>query len=664
MSDLLDEFDSAAAQANGAAPSSQPRNIVDEFDAAVAGAKQPPAASAPTPAKPSLLDWMGQQVRQSKSGTLGLLESAAGATTGLLGMGKAAAQNIYDWATGKSPTWEESQRRASDITYEPRSASARTMGDVLAIPAKLGAKAGEKTMEATGSPGLATAADVGVQSIPMLFASLRGKPGEVAQEAPAETAPAATAVAPEGAPKIADGSMTPPQFATKAPPAAPGTAVDLANPAHARRAQVLSQLPLDNVRESAVTGDPQQAALDWQQTKARGEPAGDSALAQFSAERNALEDYARDTIGRSGGTLDMDETGLASRGQTIAGAFDALREFMDQKTGQLYSAAHDRAGGSANISLSGLKNALDTDSNFEGTPERSGLRKGIQAYLREQGITDKDGNWSPVTARQAEGVRQYINSQWQPRTSGLAGSLKGSLDDDVLSGAGEDIYKQARGLSALKKQTLDNPRGTSTLMDYDPSAPVNRAVPYEKIPTYVTSLPLAQFDHVVSTLKNMPPELAPQADAALGEIKAQLGNNVLRDATTYKGAWNNKGASTRLNAQAGKMGIVMTPEEIARWQTLNDAGHILDVNREYPGAAPQASGLIKRGLQAGAPWAGGAVGGSVGGFLGGPLGASAGATAGSTLGLRLSNQMGQAAALKAWQGRLLNAKDLTAKGAP
>lgn len=68
------------------------------------------------------------------------------------------------------------------------------------------------------------------------------------------------------------------------------------------------------------------------------------------------------------------------------------------------------------------------------------------------------------------------------------------------------------------------------------------------------------------------------------------------------------------------MAEVFTPEELAQFQTLHDAGHILQAPSSYPGAAVQGHNLAQKGLLVGASMGGGALGhamaGPYGGFVG------------------------------------------------
>lgn len=80
---------------------------------------------------------------------------------------------------------------ADDAKYilQPETAGGKEVQDILALPQKLGAKAGEATLEATDSPLLATAADVLTQNAPFMLAGvkgagrLRGAPADVGLEA-------------------------------------------------------------------------------------------------------------------------------------------------------------------------------------------------------------------------------------------------------------------------------------------------------------------------------------------------------------------------------------------------------------------------------------------------------------------------------------------------
>ena len=464
-------------------------------------------------------------------------------------------------------------------------------------------------------------------------------------------APAAPATAPATAPAAADGAKVP--FATSAPEASEGASVGAAE--RLRRAQVLSRIGLQNARESAISGDPLAAAIDAQVAKFP-EPAGEAAAGQFADEKAALAAQAKKVVSNTGGTLGTNEDDLVARGQTIAAPFDALKNVMKAARQNLYSQADAQAGGAPSVQLNGLKDLLERDSAFQGKSENGALRNGINSYLKEQGILNKDGTLNPVTAQQAEGVRQYINSQWSPSTSGLAGMVKGTLDKDVMDATSGDTYKAARDMYAKEQAMLHNPSGIAKIMDYDAQTPINRATPYDKIPDTLLRMPPEQLRHIVNVLDGMPEELQPAAQAAKSEIKAQLANKLLDTGGKFQGQWNSDGVSELLNKNAAKVKMLFGPDEMPAINDLNDAGHILRHNASYPGAAAQAAIALKRGLMSRFIRPVSAVAGETAGSIMGLPGL--GTAAGDVVGGKLANTVGERAALKGVQKRMVNLRDM------
>jgi hypothetical protein len=77
-------------------------------------------------------------------------------------------------------------------------------------------------------------------------------------------------------------------------------------------------------------------------------------------------------------------------------------------------------------------------------------------------------------------------------------------------------------------------------------------------------------------------------------------------------------------------------------KALNDAGHILDVDRAYPGAAVQGHHLMQRGALAAIEHGAGAVGAHLGGPLGAVVGETGGKAAARALGGAFSKKAAQA----------------------
>lgn len=395
----------------------------------------------------------------------------------------------------------------------------------------------------------------------------------------------------------------------------------------------MREIGLTSQRPSAITGDKFTAGQEFQHSKLDS-PVGEVIRNQLATEQDAIKNYATNLVKNTGAK----SVAAEEIGQNVRAPLQGLSEHYDTQIKGLYNAANDQAGGMPTVIPEGFGKLMGTNSMFAGKSENSSLRRGINAYMREQAITDGKGNMQPITVQQAEGLRQYLNSQWSPQNSGLIGKIKESLDFDVAKTGGGDLYKQARALHAERKNTLDNPKGIAALLNESGPEGINKIVPDEKMAAKILSMPTAQLNHVVKTLRGLPENLQEQGQSALAEIKGVLANRVYLAGDkggTQNGPsiWNAANVTRELNALNSKLNLVFSPEEIAKFQTLNRAGHILQTPSAYPGAAVQGHNLVQRGLIMAPPAAGAAVGHVVGGLPG----AAVGSALGSALSGRVSN---------------------------
>lgn len=449
-----------------------------------------------------------------------------------------------------------------------------------------------------------------------------------------------------------------------------------------QRAAILQRVGLENARNSALEGNAQNAATDFQLSRF-DEPAGIAAKAQFDAERATLQRHAERIVERTGGTLGIDEDTLNDKGQTIARPFDALQNWFEEQHRQNYDIAHERSGGHPVVQPLSLREMLD-DPSFQNQLTARGemhLRNGISAELdryqtRNQGATANQAqpmSSGGLTVRQSEQFRQFLNTLWSPQNSAIIGRMKGALDNDVLQGAGEDVYGPARQMAQMEHQTLNNPSGINQIMAHDPQTPINRTTPFNKIPDTIMRMPPEQFYNLMRTLDTMPEEIQPSAQAAKAEIKAHLVNKILDAGTTADaestGQWNARAVRKVIRANSAKLQSAFEdqPDVLQSIGDLRSAGNILSVDRGYPGAAAQAANAIKRGFmstaltRAGAT-AGGAIGATVGGGFLGPMGAAGGAAAGAAAGEILGNRAGagvaERAALRHWNSGVSRLSDV------
>lgn len=615
---------------------------------AIQAAPRPPMGSGPSTGPSSEMDAqsaMGGALLHYGSGL------AASVVGGLHGLGTLATSGSLDDAVRAI---RDDQER---LTFNPNGDAGELVqaGDSraspLTWPAQAGGYIGNKVNEATGSPLAATVADVGTQflgpaavgkGIQMARGAMAPAPAQVRIE-PTLEAPGAGAPGTPAAPAAAPVKAPETVFADAVPDVPGGVAAA----EQARRAAILKQVGLSgDVRASAITGDAQAAATDFQSSRLDS-PAGRAMRGKIDAEKQALTNFADNIAQQTGGSTLNDQAAKMSRGETILAPMEAMQDWYDSRIRGLYQVADERAQG-VPTQLDGFRSVLGDDS-LATNSDRVQLRQAIGAYAKKLGILDEQGNVF-ANGQQAETMRKYLNENWSPATSGLIGKLKDALDDDVMSAAGEDVYSAARQMRAQKAQALENPNGIAKLLDTSGPNGINRKVPAEKVADTLTNLPVAQLQHITDTLKAAPDEIQPQAQAALAEIKAQFAHNVREIGGKYQGQWNAKGVQAYLKANSARMQAVFSPEELQQFGTLNDAGNILAKDQSYPGAAVQGHNLIRSGvmgaIQHGAT--------SAGAVLAGPVGAMAG----NVMGARLAGKVEQAAELRAVQKRFRNLSDL------
>lgn len=385
----------------------------------------------------------------------------------------------------------------------------------------------------------------------------------------------------------------------------------------------LKRIGLEEQRPSTISGNRYVAGEEYETSKLNNE-LGLVMRGQLQKEQEALKAYGQKLISDTGAPTATPET----IGQTIRKPLEDLSIRYDQKIGELYKTADQIAKGNPIVTIDNLKSLLDTNSAFAGKAENSALRRGVRAYLKEQEVTPD----VPIDVKTAEGIRQYLNSQWSPQNSGLIGKLKEAIDTDVSTAAGGDIYKSARALHAERKAVLDNPNGIAKLLNNEGPNGVNQAIPDEKVGEKLIGLPTSQFNHIINTLKNAPGEVSPQAQEALSQIKAVLANKIYQAGDrggTQNGPsiWNAANVTRELNALSSKLKLVFSKQEMEAFKTLNDAGHILQTPMQYKGAAAQGYNYLQAGVLTGLP----AASAGLGATMFGPTGAAAGSALGGAL---------------------------------
>lgn len=422
--------------------------------------------------------------------------------------------------------------------------------------------------------------------------------------------------------------------------------------------QTLRDVGLENIRESAVSGNAAQAAREFQHGKITSEPAGQHWFDQFQHETDAMKNYGQRLVEDTKGRTGLDSESLESKGRDIAAPYDAARQYFEKAKKNLYDMADKESGGLPLKSTANIEKLL-VDREFNNTALADKTLDLVQA-VKQQFELHKERNGGSLTVKEAESFRKWLNKRWTPDNSKIIGAIKDALDEDVFSSAGQDVYAAGRQMHQLEIKTLDDPNGISKLMDSDPRAPINRATPYEAIPNALVKLSNDQFKHIIDTYKALPPELQPLAKQAIATLKAHYAERLVNAGTeTGRGnprqLWDAGGVKKFTSDNSAKLPMIFDADEMARIGTLLDAGEILRVNPAYPGAAAQLANASKAGMMSNLLGrAGGGIGGMVGAFTAGPAGAAAGGLAGEAAASSLLKRSGERKALAEAKAAIIN----------
>lgn len=444
-----------------------------------------------------------------------------------------------------------------------------------------------------------------------------------------------------------DGSMSDMGGATAAP-AAPPQAVMPAAPQFNQPAPIpqggmrpvqgqldtialLKKIGLDDQRPATISGDRFGSGIDFENSKLAN-PIGEVTRGQLAKEQTALKSYAGGIVQDAGGQAPSPE----AMGQAIRAPMQGLSDHFDSAIGQLYDAAKTKAGDLGPVNPRTL-NALMTDHGFRETllssTDGTSLLGSIDRQVKRfQGIPIPGEELPPApnTVNSAENLRKWLNSQWSPGNSKMLGRVKEALDTDVATAGGAGVFDQARALHGLRRNTLDNPNGIGKLMTSDGPNGINQAIPDELVGPKLLTMPTNQFGHIVTMLKELPEGLQPAGQQALSEIKTEIARRVYKagdSGGTQNGpsVWNAANVTRELNANKSKMALVFSPDELDKFQTLHDAGHVIQTPMAYKGAAAQGYNYLQKGVLTGLP----ASGAGLGAWLGGPLGAGVGSALGA-----------------------------------
>ena len=339
---------------------------------------------------------------------------------------------------------------------------------------------------------------------------------------------------------------------------------------------------------SALQGKGKERATNYQTSKS-DKPLGNYLAERFKDEQKRLQAFADQQAQKTGGIVGLDESAKYKRGEAILDPLKKLEDYFDTQTNKLYK-ERDLIAKDIPVQTNNILNILKDESLTLANTETIGLSNIAKARMQQLKMIDKDGNLLPTDAKTAENFRKFINENYDRKNANLHRALKAAVDEDVLAGLDTNtpIYKTARSLVELRKNTLDNPKGISAILDESGPNNINRRVDKEKISQNIANMSVDQFTHVIDTLKNMPPELQSAGAQALANIKSQFASNISALANKPKEL------TKFMNDNREVMPRLFNVEEMGSFRDLHNVAHILKTDTGYPGAAVQQINLEQK----------------------------------------------------------------------
>lgn len=394
------------------------------------------------------------------------------------------------------------------------------------------------------------------------------------------------------------------------------------------------------IRGGAVTGDSRRMGWDSLLAKSDTE-AGRKMKQQMELESDKLREYGDDIVKSTGGTV-----GAAPevRGAAILKPLEGYRDWYKAQIKSLYKQADEKAQMTGGIELTDFQKKLRENSFFARDGMRA-LRKGIASWMREQDLVGADGYFRPMSAKQAEQLRQYINSQYDYSIASGIRTLNDLIDGAVFRVLGENMYADARKMNADYHRIFTEPKGMAALLEADG---INRKTSVEKVGARLGALAetdVVQFEQIVKQLESMPTK-ALQADAkrAIGEIRAQIAEKLTafdptRPETPYSIS------KSYAPFRGGKLNKIFGKETADKLRNYVAASGVLRrVDPNPSGTASAMQNLKMRGAEVAATGVGTAAGGAMGGLTG----ATIGGVLGQQLGRKLQNRIIEAADQRAF----------------
>lgn len=391
----------------------------------------------------------------------------------------------------------------------------------------------------------------------------------------------------------------------------------------ANREQIMRDVGFTSVRKSSLEGNPKEASSQYITAKSEQGVYGEGMTNQLNHEKQALTSYLEGAEKKAGGIVPKKESLVDDKiagGKVIKDELESAKKDHEADTKTLYKEAETQHGDKP-VALTDFAEYLKNDSNFiKG--EQQNFQKVVNAELKRRGFTDSEGNVKPLTVKEAEGMRQFLNEKYDYEWGSQSVGLKKAIDTDVFRDVQGETYQKARAHFGEGKEMFENPKAMKDLLADEG---VNQKIADEQVMQKIGKLPESQFQHLFETLgeKNKTKAQDQIRTSLINEVK-EAGQSSLNE------PWNQPAASKRYSELQRKFRIAFAdkPELLADVQKVLLAGDISYVPNKYPGAAVQTH-LLHTKFGDIALSGGTAAGAAVGGTLGGPVGAAVGSVVGA-----------------------------------
>ena len=370
---------------------------------------------------------------------------------------------------------------------------------------------------------------------------------------------------------------------------------------------------LDLHRLSALEENPKEASSQYMTAKADQGIYGTSMSGLINHEKEALTNHFGDVESTIGGIPGESVKQRINGGKVIKTNVNEAKTDYDTETQRLYNAAKEEHGDKV-VHLNTLEETLNNGLLFPKTETQSFRDTLIKDY-KNKGLMNEDGTLNPMTVAQSEKIRQDINSiigqssNYDLVPAGM--ELKKAIDKDVFSDVRSQTYEPARQHFGQGKDMFENPATMKKLLQDEEA--VDQKLADEKTGAHINKLQQSQFDDLWHTLE------VTGKTGAQKQIQTNLINEVKSEGakSTLNEPWNQIAAKKRFDELEEKFNTAFAnePEFLNKIKDGLEAGHVLHIPKDYPGAAVQAHKLQNKLLETGITGATGAAGAGLGYML-------------------------------------------------